>query len=1069
MKRHHLLWSLLAILSHAGILIFATGPTSSSDVTPTDTSNDETGNQDGGDTEERDPFLRIIGKMNDLKLVSDGEAKFRCRVDAWPNDNIKYTWYKDNYPIDFVLEGSRISVSNKPTGSRLRIRNLLSTDSGTYMCEASNRERSASTSAKLTVSFRLPPDDGHKTKIPKGKCETYAGQACRSLMNGKSIYVDPFMTQEKMEQEISGALQHITNSEYVSDKCKRYAFPAFCSFVYAPCELHFDPLNGKKKATPVKLCREDCELMKYDICRTEFLNSADDKFLEDIFLYANCSYLPPTTSHGTKCTKVGLPATTNKAHICYNETGTSYRGTARFTQNGQICKAWPVSMIAQYPELSGGHNFCRNPGNKMSAPWCYTDQRVSRMELCDLDKCSVSAKGSDMIIILIPSIAIPFIIGCIAIAFCICRKKKNQNDQGSKPNPEVAAIQGKPIKMSQLTVRTMKLPQLGALSVNFLGDMGDGQFGKVYKAKILPNPHYNTNSAAAVKTLRENALPSQVDEFHREVEVYTELQNENVACLKAIVFQPNLRCMVFEYTDGIDLHEYLVLHSPQADFAKPPSSASSHASSSIEHADFIRMAIQVASGMDYLTRNNFIHRDLSARNVLVCGNLDLKICNLGVIRDSYLSCYYRNPQGGQMLPIRWMAPESIHSWQFSDKSAVWSFGVLLWEMFSYGLQPYCGYSNHEVLDMISRRQLLTCPDQCPAKVYSLMHECWCGQPNQRPSFKELLSKLQGWEGTSTTRVTSHLAQGIHRQLTNVMRDGNEYTHFPPQASSVGGSSGITYSSAIPAPTPSPPPQFVGSFPMPCSSASTFMANQPIPPNVSPSSQQYFSSPGTTVSYPNSNNQQYHAYQAPPYPQGNQYNNYQQHPPVSQAYQGNQMLQRRPQQYRKGPPSHSSSSSCTSSGREQYPPHPRQQYNQRHHNNEDYQDGYNYSQQRPPPPFSGPGNRPLSGVMEDVDDHESKDESFYQNQRLLPQNNQPQDNSHNGTDSNVTSPSSGQHLLEGDSSDMSTASVKATSCDSGLPVDDENHVVDPKTPMVSRGGQRVSIKTPQRVVTPRKFT
>ena len=85
--------------------------------------------------------------------------------------------------------------------------------------------------------------------------------------------------------------------------------------------------------------------------------------------------------------------------------------------------------------------------------------------------------------------------------------------------------------------------------------------------------------------------------------------------------------------------------------------------------------------------------------------------------------------------FRWMAPESLQNWQFSDKSPVWSFGVLLWELFSYGSHPYCGYSNHEVLDMISHRQLLPCPDQCPAKIYSLMHECWTAQPMQRPHFK----------------------------------------------------------------------------------------------------------------------------------------------------------------------------------------------------------------------------------------------------------------------------------------------------------------------------------------------
>ena len=82
-----------------------------------------------------------------------------------------------------------------------------------------------------------------------------------------------------------------------------------------------------------------------------------------------------------------------------------------------------------------------------------------------------------------------------------------------------------------------------------------------------------------------------------------------------------------------------------------------------------------------------------------------------------------------------MSPESVQMWQFTHETVAWAFGVLMWEMFCFGVQPYCGYSNHEVLDMIRRRRLLSCPDQCPAKLYSLMMECWNISPLQRPSFK----------------------------------------------------------------------------------------------------------------------------------------------------------------------------------------------------------------------------------------------------------------------------------------------------------------------------------------------
>lgn len=100
-------------------------------------------------------------------------------------------------------------------------------------------------------------------------------------------------------------------------------------------------------------------------------------------------------------------------------------------------------------------------------------------------------------------------------------------------------------------------------------------------------------------------------------------------------------------------------------------------------------------------------------------------------------CFFFRVQSKSLLPVRWMPPESILYGKFTTESDVWSYGVVLWEIYSYGLQPYYGYNNQEVIDMIRSRQLLPCPEDCPSRVYSLMVECWHEVPSRRPHFPEL--------------------------------------------------------------------------------------------------------------------------------------------------------------------------------------------------------------------------------------------------------------------------------------------------------------------------------------------
>lgn len=455
-----------------------------------------------------------------------------------------------------------------------------------------------------------------------------------------------------------------------------------------------------------------------------------------------------------------------------------------------------------------------------------------------------------------------------------------------------------------------------------------------------------------------------------------------------------------------------------------------------------------------------------------------------------------------MLPVRWMAPESLANNNFSTKTTVWSFGVLVWEMFSYGLQPYCGYSNQEVLDMITRFQLLSCPDQCPARVYTLMHECWAQDPAGRPSFKDIHAKLSGWEGANATRMTSQLARGIHRQLTNIMREDGQYGQY----SSMDTASIPSYN------TPSPPPTY---------NAVTGFANvshpysQPAAPNVSPASHNVFSqsSPATSTSAP--------VYQGQRLVVDLQGANDPTQVPQSftpAVFVNNENQNFQPRYYadqqqvygnaRRHTQSSRSTSSCASSCSEHGPvSRGNPAAYQQHGYNQSQQQTLQYGVQQPQQKFYGgidypvtsqpyqpqPGymqqhRRPLSGVIEDesVDNHNrlrppsatvaaysvsgtmsDGDNSVFSAQRSVNLNTSAVTDSsrisdvksnNNDAKSNMTS-----SKLQNEETESSTSSTSAAapSCDSGLPVEEESELI------VTNANQTTNITAP--LLAPKPFS
>jgi len=278
----------------------------------------------------------------------------------------------------------------------------------------------------------------------------------------------------------------------------------------------------------------------------------------------------------------------------------------------------------------------------------------------------------------------------------------------------------------------------------------------------------NSKTLVAIKTLKPGANVKTRNDFQREAELMAELRHPNIVCLIGVAFHGDPQCMIFEHMALGDLHEFLISHSPVIDSSVSGSVFNESTTRVLKPTEMSLIAIQIASGMEYLSGHHYVHRDLAARNCLVGENLIVKISDFGLSRDIYAVDYYR-VQSKSLLPVRWMPPESILYGKFTTESDVWSFGVVLWEIFSYGLQPYYGYTNQEVIEMIRSRQLLPCPEDCPSRIYAFMVECWHEVPTRRPNFAEIHTRLCHWEGYAfqTESVSaSHLPSHSHHSSSH---------------------------------------------------------------------------------------------------------------------------------------------------------------------------------------------------------------------------------------------------------------------------------------------------------------
>uniref|UniRef100_A0A8D3BYM1 Vascular endothelial growth factor receptor 3 n=1 Tax=Scophthalmus maximus TaxID=52904 RepID=A0A8D3BYM1_SCOMX len=301
--------------------------------------------------------------------------------------------------------------------------------------------------------------------------------------------------------------------------------------------------------------------------------------------------------------------------------------------------------------------------------------------------------------------------------------------------------------------------------------LGHGAFGKVIEASIYGISTSSSLDTVAVKMLKDGATASEHKALMSELKILIHIGNHlNVVNLLGACTKPNGPLMVIvEYCKYGNLSNFLrakrefflpyrdrspktqsqvrrMIEAGQMDQRTPSSNTPNPTPADLWKTpltieDLICYSFQVARGMDFLASRKCIHRDLAARNILLSENNIVKICDFGLARDIYKDPDYVR-KGNARLPLKWMAPESIFDKVYTSQSDVWSFGVLLWEIFSLGASPYPGVQiDEDFCNRLKDGVRMRSPETASPEIYGIMLGCWQGEPKERPNFPALMQIL----------------------------------------------------------------------------------------------------------------------------------------------------------------------------------------------------------------------------------------------------------------------------------------------------------------------------------------
>uniref|UniRef100_A0A2R8ZT22 receptor protein-tyrosine kinase n=1 Tax=Pan paniscus TaxID=9597 RepID=A0A2R8ZT22_PANPA len=634
-------------------------------------------------------FARILRAPESHNVTFGSFVTLHCTATGIPVPTI--TWIENG---NAVSSGSiQESVKDRVIDSRLQ---LFITKPGLYTCIATNKhgEKFSTAKAATTISIagRIKPQ-----KDNKGYCAQYRGEVCNAVLAKDALvflntsYADPEEAQELLVHTAWNELK------VVSPVCRPAAEALLCNHIFQECSPGVVP-------TPIPICREYCLAVKELFCAKEWL-AMEEKTHRG--LYRSEMHLLSVP----ECSK--LPS-----------------------------MHWDPTACARLPHLA----FPPMTSSKPSVD-------IPNLPSSSSSSFSVSPTYSMTVIISIMSSFAIFVLLTITTLYCCRRRKQWKNKKRESAAVTLTTLPSEllldrlhPNPMYQRMPLLLN-PKLLSLeyprnNIEYVRDIGEGAFGRVFQARAPGLLPYEPFTMVAVKMLKEEASADMQADFQREAALMAEFDNPNIVKLLGVCAVGKPMCLLFEYMAYGDLNEFLRSMSPHTVCSLSHSDLSMRAQVSspgpppLSCAEQLCIARQVAAGMAYLSERKFVHRDLATRNCLVGENMVVKIADFGLSRNIYSADYYKANEN-DAIPIRWMPPESIFYNRYTTESDVWAYGVVLWEIFSYGLQPYYGMAHEEVIYYVRDGNILSCPENCPVELYNLMRLCWSKLPADRPSFTSI--------------------------------------------------------------------------------------------------------------------------------------------------------------------------------------------------------------------------------------------------------------------------------------------------------------------------------------------
>ncbi|KAG1953581.1 ephrin type-B receptor 3-like isoform X6 [Pimephales promelas] len=323
-----------------------------------------------------------------------------------------------------------------------------------------------------------------------------------------------------------------------------------------------------------------------------------------------------------------------------------------------------------------------------------------------------------------------FIIVVVVIAIVCLRKQRNGSESEYTEKLQQYITPGMKVYIDPFTYEDPNeairefAKEIDVSCVKIEEVIGAGEFGEVCRGRLkLPG---RREIIVAIKTLKAGYTERQRRDFLSEASIMGQFDHPNIIRLEGVVTKSRPVMIVTEFMENGALDSFLRLNDGQFTVIQ-----------------LVGMLRGIAAGMKYLSDMNYVHRDLAARNILVNSNLVCKVSDFGLSRfleDDATDPTYTSSLGGK-IPIRWTAPEAIAYRKFTSASDVWSYGIVMWEVMSYGERPYWDMSNQDVINAVEQDYRLPPPMDCPTALHQLMLDCWVKERNLRPKFSQIVNTL----------------------------------------------------------------------------------------------------------------------------------------------------------------------------------------------------------------------------------------------------------------------------------------------------------------------------------------